>query len=397
MQKGLNIVLGVCGGISVYKAVNLARELIKEGANVDVIMTLNSTQFVSPLTFQTLTKNPVIVGMFDKTNDLDIKHISLAKKANLIIVAPATANILGKVANGIADDMLTTTIMASKAKVFFVPAMNSNMYENKIVVENIKKLKKTGYIIIKPDIGELACSENGIGRFPDITKIIKSINNTLKKDQRLKGKKVLVTAGPTREYIDPVRYISNPSTGKMGYAIAKEFIKEGADVLVISGPVNLPNLNGAKVIKVQNASQMYKEVKKCYNDIDICVFTAAVADYRPSVNSENKIKKSDKNLSIKLIPNVDISKSFADKKENRLHIGFCAETQYIYKNAIKKLKEKNFDIIVANDITKEGAGFGTDTNIVDIINKNGETIKLKKMLKEDIAKKIIEEILKIMK
>lgn len=397
MLMGKNVVVGVCGGIAAYKAVDLVSRLKKLNANVDVIMTKNATQFVTPLTFQSISHNPVITDMFEIPKAWDIAHISLAQKADLMVVAPATANIVGKVSSGVADDFLSTAIMASKARVVFVPAMNHNMYENIIVQKNIDFLKQLGYIFIEPEIGLMACGTEGKGRFPDNDTIISCVKEALSEEKKdLTGHKVLITAGPTREAIDPVRYISNHSSGKMGFSIAKAALARGAQVKLVSGPVELKPPSGTQIVNVTSAHDMYKEVMETYKDFDILIMVAAVADYSCKNISSRKIKKSDA-LVLELIKNPDIAKELGKVKEQRILVGFSAESHELVENAKDKLVRKNMDMIVANDITQEGAGFGCDTNIVKLIKKEGDTIDLPIMDKYEVANRILDEILNIIK
>lgn len=409
MLKGKNAVIGVCGGIAAYKVVEVVSRLKKLNVNVDVIMTKNATEFVDSLTFRSISNNPVTVGMFDNPQSWDIGHISLAEKADFIVVAPATANIIGKVASGIADDMLSTTIMASCAPVIFVPAMNFNMYENPIVQDNIEKLKNLGYIFMEPDSGLMACGTMGKGRLPEPSDIVKYIVdffeakdiNVLKdtysdsKKKDFKDLNILITAGPTKEAIDPIRYITNHSTGKMGYAIAERALKRGASVKLISGAVNIPVPSGAKVKNITSAQEMYQAVMEDYKDYDILIMVAAVADYRCEEISDSKIKKTQNEMTIKFVKNPDIAKKIGKIKDNRILVGFSAETNDVEKNALRKLESKNMDMIVANDITQEGAGFGTDTNIVKIIKGKGYVRNLSLMDKIKVADNILDEILLI--
>ena len=397
MLTGHTIVVGVTGGIAAYKSAEIVRKLKKLNADVHVIMTDNACKFITPLTLQTLAQNLVITDMFEKPDNWEIEHLSLARKADMIMVVPATANIIGKVANGIADDMLSATIMAAKAPVMFNCAMNTSMYENQIVQNNISRLKKVGYIFMDPTEGFLACNEEGKGRLADVDDILEKALRTLLYKPDLAGKTVLVTAGPTRERFDPVRYITNGSSGKMGYAIAKTACARGAKVILISGPVSLKKLAGVETIYVETAEQMHNEVIKRYEHSDIVIMSAAVADYRPKTIAENKIKKSSEELSIELTKNPDILKEVGEKKGKKIIVGFSMETENIEINSQKKLKDKNLDLIVANEIGKEGAGFGTDTNIVKLINKFGMMYDLPIMPKEKIADKIIDEILSIEK
>jgi len=397
MLSGKNVVVGVCGGIAAYKVVEVVSRLKKLSAEVDVIMTEHAGQFVNPLTFRSISRNPVVTDMFETPGSWDIKHISLAEKADLILVAPATANIIGKVANGIADDMLTTTIMASKAPVVFVPAMNTNMYENAIFQDNMSRLKALGYAFIEPDTGGLACGTSGKGRLPEPERIVDEVVSYLSHEKDMRGIKVLITAGPTREQIDPVRYISNNSSGKMGYAIASAAQRRGADVLLVSGPVHIKKPCGVEVIDVVTAEEMFSEVKKHYDRFDVIIFCAAVSDYKVKNPSGGKIKKTGGSLTLELVENPDIAREMGLRKGERIHVGFSAETENLAENASEKLAKKNLDMIVANDVTMEGAGFGSDTNIVKIIRKDGRTIQLPKMSKYDAALKILDEVLELKK
>ena len=391
MLKDINVLLGVTGGIAAYKACDIVSGLKRINANVDVIMTKSATELVSPNTFQALSRNAVIIDIFDTPRYWNIEHISLAQKSHVLLVAPATANIIGKVANGIADDMLSTTIMASTAKVVFAPAMNTKMYENKIVQQNIEKLISLGYQFIEPASGRLACGDIGIGKLADINEIIRFIVNIVKSDGDLKGKKILVTAGPTREAIDPVRFISNYSTGKMGYSIAKAASTRGAEVILISGPTALHAPPGVKLIKINTALEMYDAVMDNFKEQNIIIKSAAVSDYRLKVISEHKIKKDKGNLNLSLVRNPDILYELGKIKEDRMLIGFAAESDNVVKNAKDKILGKNLDFIVANDITEEGAGFGTDTNIVTIVDMDGNIERIEKTSKIDIAHRILDK------
>lgn len=390
--EGKKIVVGVCGGIAAYKSVELVSKLKKLGANVSVIMTESATNFVTPLTFQSISSNPVITKMFDEPKTWDIQHISLADEADLFVIAPATANIIGKVAGGIADDMLSTTLMATKASVLFVPAMNFNMYENSILQRNIHELQAIGYDFMEPDTGIMACGTYGKGRLPEPENIVEKIKKVLFKKKDLSGKKILITAGPTEEPIDPVRCITNHSSGKMGYAIAEEAKNRGAMVKLISGPVGIKSPSCVEFVSVKTALEMHKEVMGNFKEFDVIIMVAAVSDYRCEQVAVEKIKKSEESLTLRLVKNPDIAKDVGLVKENRILVGFCAETTNIIEYAKEKLKSKNLDLIIANDITQEGAGFGTDTNIVKIINKAHEIIEISKAHKSDIANKILDEI-----
>ena len=398
MLNQKTVVIGISGGIAVYKVLDVISKLKKLGANIHVIMTKSATEFVTPLSFQSLSQNYVVCDMFEEPKTWDVEHISLAKKADVFLVAPATANIIGKIANGIADDMLTTTIMATKAKVLIAPAMNTNMYENPIVQKNISILKELGYKFVEPESGRLACGDVGKGKLSTPDNIVNNIIDLLTQKQDLKGKKIMVTAGPTIESIDPMRYITNRSSGKMGYSIANEAIKRGADVTLISGPTNLtPPQNLKKLIKIESAEDMYKAVINNLNENDVIIKSAAVADYKPKNYSEQKIKKSDDDLIIELDRNKDIAYEIGKIKNNKILIGFAAETNDILDNAMKKIKKKNLDFIVANDLTKEGAGFGSDTNIVKIIDKEGNITDYPKMKKEEVANVILDKIKSLIK
>lgn len=394
-MKDINVLIGVTGGIAAYKACDIVSGLKKINANVDVIMTKSATKMVNPNTFQALSQNMVITDTFNTPRYWDIEHISLAQKAHILLIAPATANIIGKVANGIADDMLSTTIMASTAKVVFAPAMNTKMYENKIVQQNIKKLISLGYQFIEPASGRLACGDIGIGKLADINKIIEFIISIVKPNRDLKGMKILITAGPTRESIDPVRFISNHSTGKMGYSIAEAAFARGAEVTLISGPTNLRSPTGVRLIKINTTLEMYDAVMNNFKEQNIIIKSAAVADYRPETISTCKIKKSEGNLNLTLVRNPDILNELGKIKEDRILIGFAAESDNIIENAKDKVLRKNLDFIVANDILKEGAGFGTDTNIVTIIDKDNKIEKIEKSSKVDIAHRILDKAKKL--
>ncbi|SKA92436.1 phosphopantothenoylcysteine decarboxylase / phosphopantothenate--cysteine ligase [Caloramator quimbayensis] len=388
------VVLGVTGGIAAYKALDIVSSLKKKNINVHVIMTKSATKFVTPLSFQSLSQNYVTVDMFAEPKSFEIKHISLSERADVFLIAPASANIIGKIANGIADDMLSTTVMATKAPVLIAPAMNTNMYNNFIVQKNISFLKSLGYYFIEPQSGRLACGSIGKGKLAETENIVDLTEMLLYKNKDLKGKKVLVTAGPTREDIDPVRFITNRSTGKMGYAIARAARNRGADVTLISGPVNIKPPEGVRIINVYSAEEMYDAVIRHFNDIDILIKSAAVADYRPANRSELKIKKTDDDLYIELTRNKDILLEIGKIKKHQIIVGFAAETNDLVANAMAKIKKKNLDYIVANDVTMEKSGFGTENNTVKIINKFGEIIELPNMPKEEVAHEIFNQILK---
>lgn len=393
MLKNKTVVIGVCGGIAVYKACDLVSKLKKTGVNVHVIMTKSATEFVAPLTFQTLSQNYVVEDMFESPKTWDVEHISLAKKADVFVLAPATANVIGKVANGIADDMLTTTVMATKAKVVIAPAMNTNMYENPIVQKNIQVLKDLDYKFVEPESGRLACGDIGSGKLASVDSIFNSIMELLDMKKDLEGTSMIITAGPTVERIDPVRYITNRSTGKMGYSIAKKAIERGADVTLISGPTKIvPPQNLKKFIQIESAEDMYNAVLENMNENQVIIKSAAVADYRPKEYSDSKIKKSDDDLSIMLDRTKDIAVELGKIKDNKILVGFAAETNDLLKNAKNKIQKKNLDFIVANDLTQDGAGFGVDTNIVKIIDRDGVIQEHPKMKKEEVADVILDKI-----
>ncbi|MEG0238083.1 MAG: bifunctional phosphopantothenoylcysteine decarboxylase/phosphopantothenate--cysteine ligase CoaBC [Clostridium sp.] len=392
MYKDKCVVLGVCGGIAVYKALDVASSFRKKGIEVRVIMTKSATEFVTPLTFQSISQNMVVTDMFEEPKAFEIQHISLAQKADVMLIAPATANIIGKVANGIADDMLSTTIMATKSKVIFAPAMNTNMYENPIVQENIKKLKALGYEFIEPDSGRLACGDIGKGKLPQPEVIVENVLTALYPIKDLKGKRVLVTAGPTKANIDPVRFITNRSSGKMGYAIAKEARDRGAEVILITGAKGIEKPIGIEVIEIETNSDMKEEVLKHFDSTDIVVKAAAVADYKPKEYSKEKIKKGEGSLNIELTRDSDILKELGEKKGKQILIGFAAESSNLIQNAKGKLERKNLDYIIANDITSQETGFGSDQNKVFVISKDGSTTELDMMSKREVASNLFDII-----
>lgn len=391
MLKGKTVLLGVTGGIAAYKIANLASALVKLHADVNVIMTQNATNFINPITFESLTGNKCIVDTFDRNFKFKVEHIALAELADVFMVAPASANVIGKIANGIADDMLTTTFMACKKKKILAPAMNTNMYENPIVQDNIKKLKDYGMEIIEPATGYLACGTTGSGKLPDEKILLEYILREIAYEKDLSGRTVLVTAGPTREAIDPVRFISNHSTGKMGYAIARGASLRGARVILVSGPVSIEPPLFAELVPVVSAEDMYNAVMKHKDEADIIIKSAAVADYTPVTASSEKIKKQDGDMSIELKRTKDILKELGQsRRENQFICGFAMETENLIENAVKKLESKNVDMIVANSLKTEGAGFGTDTNAVTLITKDGKT-ELPLMSKIDVAMKILDK------
>lgn len=386
------VVLGVTGGIAAYKALDIVSTLVKQDIDVRVIMTKAATEFVTPLSFQSLSKNQVIVDMFDEPKSWEIQHISLAQRADIMLIAPATANIIGKVANGIADDMLSTTIMATKAPVVFALAMNTNMYENKIVQNNIHKLKSFGYEFIEPSSGRLACGDIGKGKLEKVDTICEEILSKLYDKKDLIGKKVLITAGPTVSPIDPVRYITNNSSGKMGYAIAKEARDRGAEVTLISGPSSLEIPVGVDFVRVKTNEEMFKVVLSKFDDSDIVIKSAAVADYKAKNYSTEKIKKGDSGLVLELIRDNDILKNLGERKRGQILVGFAAESNNLLENAESKLKKKNLDYIVANDITSRDTGFASDFNKVYIINAGGTVKSLDKMTKREVARELFDLI-----
>lgn len=390
------VVLGVTGGIAAFKSAQLCSNLIKKGYDVEVIMTKNATEFISPLTFESLTKHNVMVSTFEKVADRSVKHISIAKRADIFVIVPASANVIAKVVHGIADDMLTTTFLAATCKKLIAPAMNTNMYENPVTKRNIKECISLGYEIVAPEVGYLACGDSGKGKLADIDVIEERIESLLQEENLLKGKKVLVTAGPTQEALDPVRFITNHSSGKMGYEIARAARNMGADVTLISGPVSLDAPSDVHMIPIVSANDMFTAVKESYKDMDIIIKAAAVGDYRPQIIAENKIKKQGDTLEIKFVKNPDILAYLGEhKKEHQVICGFAMETQNLIENAKEKLMKKNCDMIIANNLKVEGAGFQTDTNVATIIKKDSiET--LDKMSKYDLGKTILHHILNIM-
>lgn len=393
MSDKKTILLGVTGGIAAYKMANVASSLVKMGFNVHVIMTENATNFITPTTFETLTSNKCITDTFDRNFQFEVEHISLAKKADVVLIAPATANVIGKMANGIADDMLTTTLLACKCPKIVAPAMNTNMYENPIVRDNIAKLMMYGFKIIPADSGRLACGDTGKGKLPDESVLIEYIMRELCPKKDLMGKNILVTAGPTREALDPVRYITNHSTGKMGYAIARAAAFRGANVTLVSGPVNIDKPLFVNTVNVTSAKDMFNAVKDNYESQHIIIKAAAVADYTPSTVADNKIKKSDSDMSISLDRTDDILKFLGEnKKDNQFICGFSMETENLIENSRGKLERKNADMIVANSLRTEGAGFGTDTNVVTLITKDSVK-ECELMSKNEVADMILDAII----
>lgn len=387
-----HILIGVTGGIAAYKILDVASRLRKLGYDMNTIMTPNACEFVKPLSFETITNNYVVTDTFERPHKWEVEHIALAKKADLMLVAPATANVIGKVAHGIADDMLTTTIMAAKCPVVFAPAMNTAMYENVIVQENITYLKSKGYLFIEPESGWLACGDVGSGKLPTPEAIVEYVTRQVETRKDLVGKHILLTAGPTVEAIDPMRYITNHSSGKMGYAIATQAVARGAEVILVSGPTQLECPYGVKRIDVKSARDMYEAVHQYFEWADAVVKTAAVADYRPANESNHKIKKEGKELALSLVPNPDILKSLGQHKKQQVLVGFAAETEHVIEYAKSKIEKKNLDFIVANNITQNGAGFKGDTNIATIIKSNGETTEYPQMTKRELGDIILNQV-----
>ncbi|WP_291651934.1 bifunctional phosphopantothenoylcysteine decarboxylase/phosphopantothenate--cysteine ligase CoaBC [Clostridium sp.] len=397
MNEKKCVCIGVSGGIAVYKALDIISALKKKDIDVRVIMTESATKFVTPLSFQSLSQNMVVTDMFAEPKAFEIQHISLAKRADVFLIAPATANIIGKVANGISDDMLSTTIMATRAKVIFAPAMNTNMYENPIVQDNIEKLKKYGYEFIEPASGRLACGDLGKGKLADVNTIVERVLEALDEKEitkDLSGKNILVSAGPTHSKIDPVRFITNRSTGKMGYYIAEEAKRRGANVTLVSGPTNINPPDGINIINVTTNEEMKNAILDNFEKSDIVIKSAAVADYKAKNYSSEKIKKGDGDLVLTFVRDNDILKILGEKKSNQILVGFAAESTNVLENAKKKLENKNLDYIVANDITSADTGFGSEDNKVIIISRGGEEIYLDKMSKKEVASKIFETILR---
>ena len=391
--EGKKVLLGVTGSIAAYKIAYLASALKKRHADVHVLMTQNATNFINPITFETLTGNKCLVDTFDRNFQFQVVHVSIAKKADVVMIAPASANVIGKLAHGIADDMLTTTIMACKCKKFISPAMNTNMFENPVVQDNLKILEHYGYEVIAPASGYLACGDTGAGKMPEPETLLAYIERETACEKDLKGKKILVTAGPTQEAIDPVRYITNHSSGKMGYAIAKAAMLRGADVTLVSGRTAIEPPMFVKLMPAVTAKDMYEAVTSVSDEQDIIIKAAAVADYRPARVSDEKVKKSDGQMSIELERTDDILKYLGEhKKENQFLCGFSMETQNVIGNSRAKLTKKNLDMVAANNVKVEGAGFQGDTNVLTLITQE-EEVSLPLMSKEDAALKILDKIL----
>jgi len=394
MLKGKTVVLAVSGSIAAYKIASLASALKKLHVNVQVLMTKNAVNFINPITFESLTGNKCLVDTFDRNFQYSVEHVALAKQADVVLVAPASANVIGKIAHGIADDMLTTTVMACKCKKIIAPAMNTNMFDNPILQDNLKILEHYGYEVISPAVGYLACGDTGAGKMPEPELLLQYILREIAYEKDMQGKRVLVTAGPTQESIDPVRFITNHSTGKMGYAIAKMCMLRGAEVTLVSGPTSIAKPEFVHVVDVVTAKEMYEEVTKRAKDQDIIIKAAAVADYRPKSVSSEKMKKKDDDLAISMERTDDILKFLGEhKKEHQFLCGFSMETENMLENSRKKLEKKHLDMIVANNLKVEGAGFAGDTNVVTIIT-GLEEVSLGKMTKEETALRILDEILK---
>ena len=390
MLKGKTVILGVSGSIAAYKIANLSSMLVKQHANVHVIMTKNATNFINPITFETLTNNKCIVDTFDRNYEFNVEHVSLASKADCMMIAPASADIIAKLKCGIADDMLTTTALAMEGAMLVAPAMNTHMYEKKVTQDNIAALKEYGYEVIEPTEGHLACGDVGKGKMPEPEVLLEYIYKAILREKDMTGKKVLVTAGPTREAFDPVRFISNHSTGKMGYALAREAAARGAEVVLISGPVNIERIPYVQTVDIISAKDMYEACVKYFPEADILIKAAAVADYRPKDISGEKIKKSESNSSVELERTDDIIAHLGKtKKDNQFICGFSMETENMIENSRTKLNKKNIDMIVANNLKTKGAGFGTDTNVVTLITKSSQK-ELEIMSKADVAHEILK-------
>lgn len=392
LLKGKHIVLGVTGSIAAYKIASLASMLVKKQADVTVIMTKNATNFINPITFESLTGNRCLVDTFDRNFEFQVEHVSLAKQTDVFLVAPASANVIAKAAHGIADDMLTTTLLACRCPKIFAPAMNTRMYENPIVQDNISTLKDYGMEVVTPASGYLACGDTGEGKMPEPEVLYEAVLRALT-PKDLAGRKVLVTAGPTQEKLDPVRYISNHSTGKMGYAVAAAAVRRGADVTLVSGKVELTPPMGVQVVPVVSAADMAQAVKDAASEQDIIIKAAAVADYRPRVTADEKLKKKDEELSVELERTEDILAWLgAHRRAGQILCGFSMETEHLLENSRAKLEKKKIDMIVANNLKQEGAGFGTDTNVVTLITKE-KTEEFPMLSKEEVADRLLDRLL----
>ncbi|MBQ0064238.1 MAG: bifunctional phosphopantothenoylcysteine decarboxylase/phosphopantothenate--cysteine ligase CoaBC [Firmicutes bacterium] len=390
-----HVLIGVCGGIAAYKACDLVSQLSKKDYEIKVLMTKHAAEFVSPLTFESLSHNKCYDDLFNKNIEDPIEHITLAKWADIMVLVPATGNVIAKVVHGIADDFVTTTFLACHTKKMICPAMNVHMYENQVTQDNLSRAKKLGYTIVDAEVGHLACNDTGKGKLASVDTIVKAIDAQFEKEEILKGKNVLITAGPTQEALDPVRFISNHSSGKQGYAIAKAAREMGANVTIVAGPTNLNDLDGVNTIHIKSARDMFEAVKENLDDANYIIMAAAVADYRPEVVADQKIKKNDDCLEIKMVKNPDILKYAGEhKKDNQVICGFAMETENLEENAHKKLVSKNCDMLIANNLFTSGAGFKTDTNVVTLF-KNEERIQLPKMSKEELGVKILETLFEI--
>jgi len=396
MLSSTTIIVGVTGGIAAYKACDVVSKLKKLNANIHVIMTESACEFVQPMTFQTLSNNFVINDMFKEPKTWEVEHIELAKRADAFLIVPATANFIGKLAAGIADDMLTTTVMATRAPVIIAPAMNTNMYTNRIVQANIGALQDLGYKFIEPASGRLACGDIGAGKLADVDDIVAYMVDFFEKEAQVKdlvGRRIMISAGPTIEAIDPVRYITNRSSGKMGYAIAKRAVARGAQVTLVSGKTDLDVPKGlVKYINIESANDLYENLVREFDSNDVVIQSAAVADYKPKSYSDKKIKKKDSDLSIELCRNKDVAQELGKIKGDKVLVGFAAETNDVLENATKKIKKKNLDFIVANDLTMQGAGFSTETNIVKIIEADGRINEYPKLLKSEVGDIILDKV-----
>ena len=393
MLKGKTVVLGVCGGIAAYKAVDVVSRLVKLGATVHVIMTAAAVQFVTPLTFREISGQPVYTTMWEEPKLWNVEHIALARRADLFVIAPATANMIAKIANGIADDFLSTTVMATPAPVLLAPAMNTEMFQSAATQANLKTLESRGFKIMTPASGMLACGTEGIGRLPEPEAIVERITAHFEVGKSMRGLRLLITAGGTREAIDPVRYIGNRSSGKMGYAIAAVAAERGAEVTLVSGPVSLAVPAGVKRVSVESALEMREAVLAAFPATDVVIKAAAVADYRPEVVSEQKIKKNSANLTVALTKNPDILAELGKIKTGQFLVGFAAETQELVANATEKLRRKNLDMLVANDVTLPGAGFESETNIVKLLSKDGRVEELPQMSKQSLAGLLLDRVM----
>lgn len=395
MLKGKTVILGVTGGIAAYKAANLASLLKKQHADVHVIMTENAKEFITAVTFETLTGNKCLIDTFDRNFQWNVEHVELAKRADLVLVAPATANVCAKLAHGLADDMLTTTILACKCPKMIAPAMNTRMFENPVTQDNLEILRKYGWIVIQPATGYLACGDTGAGKFPDEHLILEYVIREIALEKDMKGKRVLITAGPTQEAVDPVRFLTNHSTGKMGYALARMAMLRGGDVTLVTGQTSLTPPAFVEVVKIKSAADLFREVTSRSDQQDMIIKAAAVADYRPAEVADEKVKKKDDDLSLKLERTEDTLQYLGDHKPvGQILCGFAMETTDMEKHARKKLEKKNLDLIAANNVKVKGAGFGTDTNVITLISKEGSR-ELELMSKEEAAMEILDTLMKM--